>query len=56
MKNYIQSVLDLPQMVNQKYLKLGVNESIESFDSETGVRCYVATIYQLVALAVVVSM
>ena len=56
MKNYIQTVLDLPQMVNQKYLKLGVNESIESFDSETGVRCYVATIYQLVALALVVSM
>lgn len=49
-------MLDLPQMVNQKYLKLGVNESIDSFDSETGVRCYVATIYQLVALVVVVSM
>jgi len=56
MKNYIQMVLDLPQMVNQKYLNLGVNESIDSFDSETGVRSYVATIYQLIALALVISM
>ncbi|MEN9703839.1 MAG: hypothetical protein RLZZ209_1267 [Bacteroidota bacterium] len=56
MKNYIQTVLDLPQMVNQKYLNLGINESIDSFDSESGVRSYVASIYQLIALALVVSM
>ena len=51
MKQIIQQVLDFPQMVNQKYLKLGVNESVDSFDSEQGVRSYVAKLYQFIALA-----
>lgn len=52
----IQQVLDFPQMVNQKYLKLGVNESVDSFDSEQGVRSYVAKLYQFIALALLISM
>jgi Mn2+/Fe2+ NRAMP family transporter len=56
MKQIIQQVLDFPQMVNQKYLKFGVNESVDSFDSEQGVRSYVAKLYQFIALALLISM
>lgn len=56
MNQIIQQVLDFPQMVNQKYLKFGVNESIDSFDSEQGIRRYVSKLYQFVALALLISM
>jgi len=56
MNKIIQQALDFPQFVNQKYLKFGVNESVDSFDSEQGVRCYVAKLYQFIALALLISM
>lgn len=52
----MRKILDLPQMVNQKYLKWALNERIETFDSQNGIRSYISFFYQLFAFAFVVSM
>ena len=56
MKKMIQQVLDFPQMVNQQIFKGRINEAVDAFDGQNGVRSYVSTIYQYIALAVFVWM
>jgi hypothetical protein len=56
MKKQLQMLLDFPGMVNQKVLNGFVNNELDKFDSQNGIRCYVKTIYQWLALIVLISM
>jgi len=56
MKKQMQLLLDLPGTVNQKMKSVAVNSEIDKFDSQEGVRSYVQTIYQWIALITLVVM
>ncbi|MFM6953381.1 MAG: hypothetical protein ACKOWL_00155 [Sphingobacteriaceae bacterium] len=56
MKKMFNQVLDLPQMVNQKFFKAPFNDGLDKFDSKDGIRCYSKTIYLWVAFALFVWM
>ena len=56
MKKQLQMLLDFPGMVNQKVLNGFVNNELDKFDSKNGIRSYVKTIYQWLALIVLISM
>ena len=43
-------------MVNQKVLNAKLNSTIDSFDSQDGIRSYVKLIYQVAALVVFLTM
>ncbi|MCX6335752.1 MAG: hypothetical protein NT153_00455 [Bacteroidetes bacterium] len=56
MKKIFNQLLEIPNFVNQKVLNTKVNSAVESFDGEHGIRCYVKTIYQFLALVTLVVM
>ncbi len=56
MKQIFNQILDFPQMVNQKVLNAKLNSTIDSFDSQDGIRSYVKLIYQVAALVVFLTM
>ncbi len=56
MKKIIQQVLDFPQSVNQQIFKGRINDAVDSFDGQNGVRSYVSSIYEYIAFAVFVWM
>ncbi len=56
MKQKFQQLLELPGSLNQKIFKGLVNNELDNFDTQNGIRSYVKTIYTWAALVVFVSM
>ena len=56
MKQIFNTILDFPQMVNQKVMNAKINSFIDDFDSQNGIRTYVKTIYQVAALLFLLGM
>ena len=40
MKQIFNTILDFPQMVNQKVMNAKINSFIDDFDSQNGIRTY----------------
>lgn len=56
MKQIFSTILDFPQMVNQKVMNAKLNSVVDEFDSQNGIRCYVKTIYQVASLLFLLGM
>ncbi len=55
MKQLLQSILDLPGMVNQRVMNARLNSEIDSFDSASGFGGHVKTLYQWFSVLVLLS-
>lgn len=55
MNNIINSILDLPETVNQKVMSARINSEIDQFDSKDGIRKHVATLYNWFSFLVFLS-
>ncbi len=56
MKKFIEMLLDFPGFVNQKVFNGFVNTELDGFDSQNGIRHYVKTIYQWLAVLMLIVM
>ena len=56
MKKIYQTILDFPQMVNQKIFNSQLNTAVDNFDSQNGIRCYTKFIYQILSILVLISL
>lgn len=56
MKKIYQQILDFPGMVNQKIMNADLNSAVSNFNSNSGIRSYTASVYQLLAVLVLLSM
>ena len=56
MKKIYQKILNFPQMVNQKILNAPLNNAVDNFDAQDGVRSYTKSIYQLLSLVAFITM
>ena len=55
MNKIYQQILDFQQMVNQKVLNAQLNEAVDNFDTQNGVRSYTKITYQILSILVFIS-
>lgn len=56
MNDIVKQVLDFPSMVNQKIFNGKINTSMNEFNSQQGVRCYLKYFYQIASLVFLIMM
>lgn len=49
-------MIDFPGMVNQKIMNAELNTAVANFDSQSGLKSYIKTIYQVLAVVVLLTM